>query len=231
MIIYCDIGNTNTRFFSRENTKLLTLLTKEFISLKEVSFFKLSNLIDKLIFCSVVPEKTMIIKNECESMKIIYEEITHKNIQMNCAENIDKSKIGIDILLNAWYCQKTNANCLVVNFGTATTISSVENNVLIGYLILPGFTSSLEAIKHSTALVKTNQILDFTNTLGLNTNEAVSFGIVNSQFALVKELKSSLPNSSLFVSGKNVENMIAVKKLDYTFIAEITVKALAYFFN
>lgn len=231
MKIYCDIGNSNIKFFLKEENKLSSLPTKEFNNLddlKKMDIFNSGILIDKLIFCSVVPDKTLLVKQMCEAIKLDYTEITYQDINLKCVENLQKEKVGIDILLNAWYCQKKDTNCIVANFGTATTICYVKEGEFNGYLILPSFASSLNALVDSTSLVKTEQVIKQTKTFGLNTNEAVSFGIVNAPIALVNELANLFPQTTLFISGRDIENLFANKSC--TYIDEITINALAHFF-
>lgn len=231
MKIYCDIGNSNIKFFSKEENKFYSLPTKEFNNLddlKKIDIFKSGFSNDKLVFCSVVPDKSLLVKQICETIKLDYTEITYQDINLKCIENLQKEKVGIDILLNAWYCQKKDTNCIVANFGTATTICHVKDGEFNGYLILPSFASSLDALVGSTSLVKIEKIIKQTKIFGLNTNEAVSFGIVNAQIALVNELANLFPQTALFVSGRDIKNLFANKS--FTYIDEITINALAYFF-
>ena len=93
--------------------------------------------------------------------------------------NIKKfSDLGSDRIANALGInQKLNTNCIVVDFGTATTFDVIKKNSLYdGGVIAPGINLSIENLFLSTALLPMFKLNKYPKNYGKNTKEALASG-------------------------------------------------------
>ena len=62
------------------------------------------------------------------------------------------SQLGSDRIANAIAGKKYN-NCLIIDFGTATTFDIIKNGIYVGGVIAPGIKLSMMNLINSTALI------------------------------------------------------------------------------
>ena len=88
------------------------------------------------------------------------------------------SQLGSDRIANAigaYYKFKTN--CIVIDFGTATTFDVIKKNAgYDGGVIAPGIKLSIENLFSSTALLPMFQLKKYPKNYGKNTKEALASG-------------------------------------------------------
>ena len=156
-----DIGNTATK---------ICLLNHKFIIIKSIIFDtnkifnrgyfkniikkfmnKNSNL--KLLFSSVVPIAYKEIKKNLKGSKYKAIEIKSLKIKKIIRINVKKiNQLGSDRIVNA-IAGKKYKNCLILDFGTATTFDIIKNGVYEGGVIAPGVKLSMMNLSNSTALL------------------------------------------------------------------------------
>ncbi len=181
-----DIGNTSTRIcIINKRSKIV----KSFIfETKEV--FKrgyLKKILNKLLkvnsrkeilFSSVVPLAYKKIKNEFNKKNYKILEIKSLNIKKLIKINIKNTKqLGSDRIVNSIEGKKFK-DCLIIDFGTATTFDIVKNGIYEGGVIAPGVKLSIKNLSHSTALLPMFNLKNMQKSYGKNTKDALNAGFI-----------------------------------------------------
>ena len=185
-----DIGNTTTKiclieaktfkvkkiiYFSSDNIPLKNFLKNKFKDiLKNRSINKVA------LFSSVVPKYQLLLKN---FLREFYEtklrEIKEKGINKIVKINIkNKNQVGSDRIANAvGVCKKYKTNCIVLDFGTATTFDVVtKNGIYNGGIIAPGVNLSIKSLINSADQIPIFNIKKQKKIIGKNTIEALRSG-------------------------------------------------------
>ena len=189
-VLIGDIGNTITKiclaeiknlkvkkiiYFNSNNIFSKNLLKKE---LKKIIKNKSINKI--ALFSSVVPKYQLILKKLLKKVyKIKLIEIKEKNINKIIKININnKSQVGSDRIANAvGVYKKYKTNCIVLDFGTATTFDVVtKNGVYNGGVIAPGVNLSKQILSSSADQIPIFLIKKQKKIIGKNTIEALRSG-------------------------------------------------------
>ena len=180
-----DIGNTSTRICLLKKSKILksiifdteNLLTKGFIK-KILKNFKKKKLKKEILFSSVVPRALKKIKNDLknENLKVI--EIKSLSLKKLIKINIKNiSQLGSDRIANSIEGKRFK-NCLIIDFGTATTFDIVRNGEYEGGVIAPGVKLSIKNLSQSTALLPYFNLKGNQKTYGKNTKDALNAGFI-----------------------------------------------------
>ena len=105
-------------------------------------------------------------------------EIKHLNFMKLIKINIKNTKqLGSDRIVNSIEGKKFK-NCLIIDFGTATTFDIIKNGTYEGGVIAPGVKSSIKNLSQSTALLPTFDLKNKQKTYGKNTIEALNAGFI-----------------------------------------------------
>ena len=163
-----DIGNSKTKLCILDKKfKIIKRLNVDTLKIKNQYYFKKiifsfvkNKIIDnKALFSSVVPSVFFAIKKyfkkylniQCQELKQTY---YSKIIKINA----NKKQVGSDRIANAigaYY--KYKSDCIVLDFGTATTFDVINQGAYWGGIIAPGVNLSL-----STLIKRADQIPTFT---------------------------------------------------------------------
>ena len=181
-----DIGNTSTR---------ICLLNHKFVIVKSIIFDTkkifmkkyLKNIFKKilkndtnlkLLFSSVVPLALRQIRNNFKGSKYKIIEIKNLKIKKMIKINVKKIKqLGSDRIVNAIEGKKYK-NCLIIDFGTATTFDIIKNGVYEGGVIAPGIKLSMMNLSNSTALLPMFNLRNNQKSYGKNTKDALNAGFI-----------------------------------------------------
>ena len=181
-----DIGNTSTR---------ICILNDKFTIIRSINFetnnlFKKKNLKrsfakflnnklnPKFLFSSVVPKGLREIKKNFKKTKYKILEIKDLEIKKMIRINVKNIRqLGSDRIVNAIGGKKYK-NCLIVDFGTATTFDIIRNSIYIGGVIAPGVKSSIMNLSRSTALLPKFSLKKQQKSFGKNTKEALNAGFI-----------------------------------------------------
>ena len=182
-----DIGNTNikicrinkkfqiikTYLFQTKNPSLESSLNKK---LKQIVK---KNTNKKVLFSSVVPKIYRKISKIFRRKNIKVFEIKEFNLKKIMKFKVKKySQLGSDRIVNAlgaYY--KFNSNCIVIDFGTATTFDVIKRRAIYdGGIIAPGIKLSIENLSSSTALLPMFKLKKYPKNYGKNTKEALTSG-------------------------------------------------------
>ena len=182
-----DIGNTNIKICKlNKNFKIIkTYLfdtksnTLESSLSKKLGQIVKKNTSQKVLFSSVVPNVYRKISKIFKRKKIKIFEIKKFNLKKIMRFKVKKySQLGSDRIANAigaYYKFKTN--CIVIDFGTATTFDVIKKNAgYDGGVIAPGIKLSIENLFSSTALLPMFQLKKYPKNYGKNTKEALASG-------------------------------------------------------
>ena len=69
-------------------------------------------------------------------------------------------------------------NCIIIDFGTATTFDIVKNETYEGGVISPGIKLSIKNLSQSTALLPMIDLKNQQKTVGKNTQDALNAGFI-----------------------------------------------------
>ena len=180
MILLIDIGNTNTvcaihngqEYINYERIELKNTIQKK---IKEMRIYDIQD----IAISSVVPELTQyfitILSKEFNIKPFI---ISYKNAGLKL--KVDSSKeVGNDRLCNIRAAiALTKKNCLIIDFGTATTFDIVKNGVYEGGVIAPGIKLSIKNLSQSTALLPMFDLKNQQKSYGKNTIDALNSGFI-----------------------------------------------------
>lgn len=181
-----DIGNTSTRIcllnhkFSIVKSVIFDtkkLFKKGFFKKVFQNFIK-KNLNSRLLFSSVVPSAFKEIKKNLKLSK--YKAIEVKSLKIKKIIKINvkkKNQIGSDRIVNA-IAGKKYKNCLILDFGTATTFDIIKNGVYEGGVIAPGVKLSMMNLSNSTALLPMFSLRNNPKSYGKNTKDALNAGFI-----------------------------------------------------
>ena len=182
-----DIGNTNikickinknfkiirTYLFETKNKNLKRDMSKK---LRKISK---KNTNKKVLFSSVVPSVYKNILKICENNRLKVFEIKKFNLKKIMKFKVKKySQLGSDRIANAIGAyHKFKTNCIVIDFGTATTFDVIKKNgVYNGGVIAPGIKLSIDNLFASAALLPMFKLNKYPKNYGKNTHEALSSG-------------------------------------------------------
>ena len=189
-ILIGDIGNTTSKICLIEIDTLKIkkinyfdsnkILSKNFINKMMDKVFKKKNINKYALFSSVVPKYTSLLKtNLKENYKIILKEIKEKSINKIVKINIkNKNQVGSDRIANSVGAyKKYKANCIVLDFGTATTFDVItKKGIYNGGIIAPGVSLSLRSLVKSADQIPIFSLKMQKKIIGKNTLEALRSG-------------------------------------------------------
>lgn len=230
MTIHIDVGNSRIKigyFKNRElvkkfiETKKLTAANVDRSSLAKIcKEIKITN----VFLCSVVPQKTLLITNFFQEHYTITPVVIDYTWTTQVKLAIDKStEIGSDILALAAYALEKADDVIIVNMGTATTITHVSHQTINGVVILPGFSTALQALTHNSAKLE-NVVLNYSKqiTIGKNTIDSISVGMFQGHKYMIQGFVQSInPKAFLLLSGGN--SLVLAKFLpNFHYVEEAT---------
>ena len=203
-----DIGNTTTKISiiklnKYKSFKNLYFDSKKILNnkfLKNKLKIKSKNINKYALFSSVVPKyesklKKFLLKNF--GIKLI--EIKNKNIKKNIIINIkNKKQVGSDRIANTISVfNKYKANCIVVDFGTATTFDVVtKKGIYNGGVIAPGVNLSIKNLVYSANQIPSFKLKLQKKIIGKNTKEALRSGFYWGYSGLIKNIIERIEKES-----------------------------------
>jgi type III pantothenate kinase len=235
-----DIGNTSTKICILNND-LKILRSYNFKTIKMLKGNILKTVIRKRInkglnpiflFSSVVPKVFLNIKKGLKFSK--YKVLELKNLNLNKVIKINvknKKQLGSDRIANAIGAKKFK-NCLVLDFGTATTFDVIKNGRYEGGVIAPGVKLSIKNLSQATALLPLINLSSNQKKIGKNTKEALNAGFIWGYEGLLNNIidKIILKNKKKFkiiLTGGYANFFKKMIKKNVTVDQDITIKGIA----
>lgn len=191
MLLVIDLGNTTVKFGVLQRDKIIkeTLISselrnKEFseqINILCENFQKRYQTFEKIIICSVVPQKLIILKKLLRKYFGKKCLVVGQDLIVPIKNNYGKPKqVGQDRLLGAFAAKKIYGKpCVILDFGTAITFDIVSNKGSYeGGIIFPGLKLSAEAMFQKTALLpRIDHVKKPRNLIGKNTKDSILSGL------------------------------------------------------
>lgn len=239
-----DIGNTFIKLSILNDkfsiTKSYTLETKKIFQkkCKENIFKKIikKNLDHNVLFSSVVPKAYKVIKIYLSKKKLKVFEMKELKIKKILKIKIKNyNQLGSDRISNA-IGSLHYKNCLIIDFGTATTFDILKNSVYEGGVISPGINLSIANLNKSAALLPLLNLKNTKKSYGKNTQEALNAGFLWGYEGLINNivkkiiLKSKIDYKIILTGGyAKLFNKYIKKKT--TIDQNITIKGIAKAFK
>ena len=185
LYIVGDIGNTSTRICLFNKSKILKSIffdtKKIFLKgyLKKIlNKFNKKNLRKEILFSCVVPLAFKFIKKTLKRSKYEVLEVKSLNLKKMIQIKVKNiNQLGSDRIVNSIEGKKFK-NCLIVDFGTATTFDIVKKGTYEGGVIAPGIKLSINNLSKSTALLPMFDLKNIQKSYGKNTKDALNAGFI-----------------------------------------------------
>lgn len=258
MLIAFDIGNSSVSigvFEESSNTPTATLkilnkpysadeyvycieaiLQKKYPELMERGKF------DHAVVSSVVPEITDRVARAAECICGKKPFIITSGIKTGFGIKLkNNEQLGADIVCNSAAAvslmQDTGA-AAVLDMGTATTLTVIdESKNVIGVVITPGVSVSLNALTNSAALLQNVRLENENILLGRNTDEAINSGIINGMRIMldgfIREIREQYGQNglSLIATGGQAKIIIPHMKNKFKYRENLTLEGEALLFR
>jgi len=212
-----DIGNTLVKISLLNNsfkiTQSFTIETKKIYYSKERNnFFKqilTKNLNKNVLFSSVVPLVFKNIKKDLKKSNFKLYEIKDLKIKKLLRFKIDNLKqVGSDRIANSIGAHSIyKKNCLVIDFGTATTFDIIKKEgIYDGGVIAPGVKLSISNLNKFTAELPVLNLKNKSRAYGKNTIDALNAGFLWGYQGLINNIidkiySSGIKNYTIILTG------------------------------
>jgi len=194
MLVVMDVGNTQTVIGLYDDDELLyhwriatnaertsdehAVLVSEFLQMRgvELPMQKLG-----VAICSGVPRVTAALREMAESWFGVNPVVLEPGTRTGIPILYDNPKeVGADRIANAVGAYDLYGGpCIVVDFGTATTVDAVSaKGEYLGGAISPGIEISLDALFGRAALLRRVELVEPQHVIGKNTVESIQSGVV-----------------------------------------------------
>lgn len=229
MILAINIENTNTvigcvrdsKFVFVESISTNVTRTELEYAISVKSIFELHQLdiaeVEGTIISSVVPPVTGVVKGAVrrilgtEALVIGPGVKTGLNIMMD-----NPAQVGSDLVANAVAgIAKYEAPMIIVNMGTATTISVInEKKQYIGGMIMPGVKLSSESLSKETAQLPKVSLEKPKKVIGTNTIDCMKSGLIYGTAAMIDgsiariEKEFGKKVATIVATGENVKHIL-----------------------
>ena len=235
-----DIGNTSTRIclLDKNFTIIKSMIcdTKKFFnkSYTRKIFKKISkNKVRKeILFSSVVPSVLKKIKKNIKEFKLKIIEIKKLNLKKLIKINIKNiSQLGSDRIVNSIEGKKFK-NCLIIDFGTATTFDIIKNSIYEGGVIAPGVKLSMKNLSQSTALLPMFNLKNKQKSYGKNTKDALNAGFIWGYEGLINNIINKITlnwktNYKIILTGGYAKFFKKIIKKNTLVDQNITIKGVS----
>lgn len=220
MLLAIDIGNTNIVFGVHNGAgwkhqwRIQTVHQRMpdeyavlFLQLLDEEGLTLDTF-DKTVLSSVVPQLTRGLADMVASRTGTPPVIVRNTVNLPIELDVDHpNKLGADLIADAvaaWTLFKDN--CIVVDFGTATTFTSVETpGRLLGTAIAAGLNTTIDGLVDRTAQLPQIELEAPPCIIGRNTVHAMQAGLVIGYVCMVEGLidriKEQLGHASVVATG------------------------------
>jgi type III pantothenate kinase len=244
MIILADIGNSNiviTRYdgktFSspyRYNTDKTKSVDEYFVLLKDIIFDAKG-----IIISSVVPELNIIIKNLVKKYLNMEAIFVGPGVKTGIKIVTDNPKeVGTDLVCSAASVVENYADtAIVVDMGTATTFTYIENKVIKGVAITTGLVTQKDALVGKASQLSQFEFRTPTKIIGTNTNDSLNAGFIYGNALMIKgmvdKIKSDFKSNPKVIITGGASRFVKETMKEYNFIFDdlLLLKGLLVIYN
>lgn len=220
MILVTDIGNSDIVFGIHDGKSWQGTWrhpSTEYLTAQQTldQAFSAVETVDQAILSSVVPGLSPAIQSMIQKrwgrMPVVMQPALYQRLSIQ----IDNPwEIGSDLVANALYAyEQFKAPCVVVDFGTALTFTSVAaSGYVMGVAIAPGLKTAMRALSLNTAQLPQVPLSFPPSAIGKNTAHAIQAGIMMGYVGLVKEILDQItlemgPDTKVLATGGLVSIM------------------------
>lgn len=188
-----------------------------------------TELIDQIVISSVVPGLTdrivSVVTTMFEKKPIVLGPDVYSKLPI---EVLNPYEIGSDLVSNALaaYVRFKQKNCIVVDFGTALTFTTISGNgKILGVAIAPGLKTAIKSLSQNTAKLFDVPLELPMSALGKNTVHAIQAGILLGYEGLVSSMINRIkleladPKCSTIATG-GLSSIISSLKNHFTEVDE-----------
>ncbi|MGD8427059.1 MAG: type III pantothenate kinase [Balneolaceae bacterium] len=146
---------------------------------------------DQIIICSVVPQLTHTVSEVFEKRSHTEPLVLNGEVKTGIeVKTASPHSVGADLIADAVGAYDVfKDNCIVVDFGTATTVMAVRKpGELIGGAICAGLKVTIDALVGKAAQLSQIPLEKPENVIGKNTTEAMKSGLVLGHLCMVEGL-------------------------------------------
>ncbi|GHB67369.1 type III pantothenate kinase [Persicitalea jodogahamensis] len=227
MLLAVDAGNTDTVFglFEKQNKRHVwrTRSLPQESAANYESWLRLHFLeagipldtVEKVVLGSVVPDLTGTLRAMLTSLFGLEPTVVGPDIYPGLEIAIDHPhEIGADLIANAVAAHaRYPQNCVVVDFGTALTFTTISaTGQILGVAILPGLKTAVKALFANTAQLPEVPLQLPESAIGKNTVHAIQAGILLGYEGLVKSMlrriKAELGGDCIAVATGGLSSII-----------------------
>jgi len=196
-ILVGDVGNTDIKICILKSNyqikkKIIfknNLINFKYLEKKLKIINKYKGSVKKILLSSVVPKTYKTIKNFFEKkLSIKCYELKSIKLEKLLKIKVNRKQIGSDRIANAIAVCKKNKNFIVIDFGTATTLDVITQNIYLGGVIAPGVKLSLETLISKATLIPEVNLSKINKVIGNNTKTAVKSGFYWGYSGLIESL-------------------------------------------
>ncbi|MPR34464.1 type III pantothenate kinase [Salmonirosea aquatica] len=203
MLLAVDAGNTDTVFGLFEDDRQLHVWRTRSLSQESAGFYEswlrlhfleagiAPNHVKTVVLGSVVPDLTSVLRSMLASLFGPSPLIVGPDVYPDLQIAIDHPhEIGADLIANAVAAYaRYPQNCVIVDFGTALTFTTVSSaGQILGVAILPGLKTAVKALFTDTAQLPEVPLELPRSAIGKNTVHAIQAGILLGYEGLVKSM-------------------------------------------
>ncbi len=249
-VLIGDIGNTITKLClvaikTHKVKKMIyfksnSIISKKFLikNLKRIIKDKNTNKI--ALFSSVVPRYQLILNKFLKKFyKIKLKEIKEKNIEKIVKINLkNRNQVGSDRIANSVGAyKKYKTNCIILDFGTATTFDVVtKDGIYNGGIIAPGVDLSIKSLTNSADRIPFFSIKKQKKIIGKNTIEALRSGFYWGYSGLINNIilkieKETKKKFKIIFTGGYAELFKTSIKKPFTIDKNITIRGIIEIFK
>jgi len=229
VLLVFDIGNTNIKTGVFENGilkhswRMTTDLrrTADEYGIQIESFFSHLGLhtavVDGIIMSSVMPSINFTIEHMC---RLYFRGLVPMQVEHGLRTGITNryehpESLGADRLCNIVAAYNMyGGDCVVVDFGTATTFSVVmDGGEFLGGLICPGIKISTDALIENTAMLPKVEYIKPDQIVCANTEDAIRSGVINAYAGqvnyIIHRIEKELGRKLKVIATGGMSDMIA----------------------
>ena len=204
MILCLDIGNTQLYAGIFKDEKVIFHFRKVMdkgISSDEIGIFLKSAIrengydpteIERIAYCSVVPDVNHSIENSCRHYFGIEPFSLKPGIKTGLKiKYSNPGEVGADRIANAIgaYSLYPDKNMIIADFGTATTFDVLTSQrEYLGGAITPGMKIAMQSLEERTAKLPKVEIVKPSRSCGKSTVESIQSGLFYGNLGMIKEI-------------------------------------------
>lgn len=242
MVVLIDIGNSNIVIsnYSTEFSTTYRYKTDKTKSVDEYYVLLKDIIVDAkdVIISSVVPELNIIFKNVFDKYKNITPTFIGPGVKTGVKIVVDNPKeVGSDLVCDAAAAIKYYSDtAIVIDMGTATTFTLIENKVIKGVAITTGLVTQKNALVGNASQLSQFEFKTPSKPLGTNTIDSLNGGLLFSNslmiVGMVNEIKKQLKTTPKVIVTGGASRFIK-ELLDETIIYDdmLLLKGLLTIYN